>query len=33
MVDIFFLALDLIVGVIIAWFSIYVLYRLVHEDR
>jgi len=32
-VEIFFTGLLAVVGLIIAWFSVYVVYRLVHEDK
>lgn len=32
-VEIVYGALDLAVGGLIAWFSVYVIYRLLHEDR
>ena len=31
--DIFFLSLDIVVGLLVAYVAIYVVYRLLHEDR
>ncbi|MET3807960.1 hypothetical protein ABIB25_004987 [Nakamurella sp. UYEF19] len=33
MVELVYLALDVVMGLLILWVSIYVIYRLVHEDR
>ena len=33
MVEVVYGALDIAVGVLIAWVSFYVIYRLLHEDR
>jgi len=32
-VEIFYASLDVAVGLLIAWFAFYVVYRLLHEDR
>lgn len=31
--EIFYTSLLVVVGLIIAWFSVYVVYRLLHEDK
>ena len=33
MVELVYTALDVLVGLLIAWVALYVIYRLVHEDR
>ena len=33
MVELVYGALDVVIGILIAWVSLYVIYRLVHEDR
>ena len=33
MLEIAYTALDLLIGVLIAWFAVYVVYRLVHEEK
>ncbi len=33
MLELAYGALDVAIGIVIAWFAIYVVYRLLHEDR
>jgi len=33
MVDLIYGALDVVIGGVITWFAVYVVYRLIHEDK
>ena len=33
MVELTYGALDVVIGIVITWFAVYVVYRLLHEDR
>jgi len=33
MVETVYTALDVLIGALITWFAVYVVYRLLHEDR
>jgi hypothetical protein len=33
MLELAYGALDVVMGIVITWFAVYVVYRLVHEDR
>lgn len=33
MVELVYGALDVVIGILITWVAVYVIYRLVHEDR